>query len=374
MRIALATCVYPPYRGGIGSVAARHADLLREIGHEVEVMTPGRDGDWAVNTSGTRRQRPLLRHGNSAFVPQLATAVGSFDALYLHYPFYGGAEPAALGARLAGVPYVAFFHMDVAWSGWRGRFISVYERTLAPLILRGASTVFVSSHDYAERSSLSEYALTNLVERPYGVDTERFSPRVISDDQRRALGIDPGRKIVLFVGAMDRGHDFKGVPQLLEAFAAANIGSSAQLVLVGDGERRSVYESAARSHGVADAVFLGRASDEDLLAAYQAADVTVLPSTTGEEAFGIVLIEAMACGCPVIASDLPGVRTVAREELGGRRVPPGDVASLSQSLREVVEDPSWNERRGAARTGACERFSREAERETLAETFAGLMR
>src|SRR5207342_2640072 len=142
----------------------------------------------------------LVRHGNSALLPQAAGRLRRFDAVYLHYPFYGGAEAPTLLARLRRQPYVCFFHMDVVWDGWRGAVLWGYERSLARAILGGARRVFVSSLDYAEHSSIGRHPPATLREMPYAVDTDRFSPAPVPEGDLRALGVDPGRAVLLFVG------------------------------------------------------------------------------------------------------------------------------------------------------------------------------
>ena len=377
MRIATLVCAYPPYQGGIGNVAARHAAALRDLGHGVEVFCPAHEeppGTYVVDGIPVHRLSALVRHGNSALLPQAAGRVRGFDAVYLHYPFYGGAELPSLLARARRQPYVAFFHMDVVWDGWRGAVLWGYERSVARAVLGGARRVFVSSLDYAAHSSLGRRPPRTLYEMPYAVDTEAFAPAAVSDDELRALGADPARARVLFVGGMDRDHAFKGVPGLLRAFAAAGLADRAQLVLVGDGGLRPGYERlAAELLPPGAAVFCGRAPDADLVRLYRSSAATVLPSTTREEAFGVVLIESMACGTPVVASALPGVRGVFEDGVQGLLTPPGDVGALSAALAALIDDPRRRaDMAGAARRRAVERFSRDRERAVLDETFAGL--
>lgn len=381
MKIAAVTCVYPPYRGGIGQAAQRQSRLLVELGHDVEVFCPTGDGEQAGSQTGTdnitvHRLKPVFTYNNSALLPGLAGRMRGFDAVWIHYPFFGGAEFAALGAALRCIPYVVSFHMDVVAGGIRGTLLKAHEHTAAPLILRGARAVAVGSRDHALHSSLGRRRLRNLIELPYGVDTELYSPGEVSADERRALGLDPKRPIIAFVGGMDVPHAFKGVDVLLRAFADAGLPDRAQLVLVGDGELRAGYEELARRLGVAQHVhFLGRAPEEDLVRVYRAATVTVLPSTTEEEAFGIVLIEAMACGSPVVASALPGVRTVVGEgaEARGLTVPRGDVEALTGALRRMLDDDSLRVTYAAGALRAARlRYSQDAERRQLAVILARL--
>lgn len=379
MRIAAVTCVYPPYRGGIGSAAQRQAALLTELGHEVEIYCPateGPAGDEWVDGVLVHRLAPLVRYGNSALLPALARRVGGHDALYLHYPFFGGAEPAVLGALVRRRPYVAYFHMDVVGTGVRGAVLRAYDRTVAPAILRGARAVLVSSEDYARHSTIARHRPRRLIAQPYGADTRVYRPGPADPAALRARGLDPDLPLVLFVGGMDAPHAFKGVPELVRAFGRSGLAARARLALVGEGELRSGYERMAREAGLEDAVrFLGRVSEEDLVGLYRAATVTTLPSTTSEEAFGLVLTEAMACGCPVVASALPGVREVVGTgpAAAGLAVPPGDVGALAVALARVVDDAALRARlsEGALEAVAA-RYSRDAERATLGRVFGAL--
>ena len=321
-------------------------------------------------TLRVHRLKPALTYNNSALIPSLMRHMHGFQAAWIHYPFFGGAEFAALGARRERIPYAVSFHMDVVAGGARGALLKAHQRTIAPLILGGARAVTVGSRDHALHSSLRTHRPRQLVELPYGVDTELYSPGRVSPDERGALGLDPRRPIVLFVGGMDVPHAFKGVDVLLHAFAEAHLDHDAQLALVGNGALRPGYEEAARRLGVAHQVrFLGGVSEKDLIRLYRAAAVTVLPSTTEEEAFGIVLIEAMACGSPVIASALPGVRTVVGEgdNAAGIAVAANDPAALAAAIALLVRDDRM--RAGHAKTAlriARERYSQEAERRQLA--------
>jgi glycosyltransferase involved in cell wall biosynthesis len=297
-----------------------------------------------------------------------------FDAVYLHYPFYGGAEPAVLAARALRIPHVVYFHMDVTWDGWRGKVLEAYSRTAAPVVLRSASAVLAHSIDYVEHSSAARLRLSNLRERPLGIDTDFYSPGHVSKERRSELGFDADRPAILFVGAMDVDHHFKGVPKLIQAFAREGLADRAQLVLVGGGALRPTYEDEARRAGVLEHVrFTGTLLGQDLVDAYRAAEVAVLPSTTHAESFGLVMVEAMAAARPVVASDWPGVRTVVNEEQGGVRVPPGDVSALANVLAQLLADPERRARMGArAREVAVAKYSHEVEREHLASDFAAL--
>jgi glycosyltransferase involved in cell wall biosynthesis len=370
VRIAIVVCAYPPFMGGIGNAAARHAHTLVELGHDVEVLSPAHrtaPGTSVVDGVTVHRLRPVVSHGLSAFLPGLARRVRDYDGLLVQYPFFGGAEPAALGARLSRTPYLVYFHMDVIWGGARGVFLRVHRRLGAPWVLRGARQVLVSSFDYAQHSSIAHLKLSNLRELPYSVDTNAFTPAPVTAERRRELGIDPVRPVVLFVGTMSDAGTFKGIDRLLAAVAHGGLSAHAQVVLAGDGNRRPEYmRMAAELLPEGSYRFTGGVSDEELRDLYRAAAVTVLPSVTHEEAFGIVLIESMACGTPVVASALPGVRGVIGDE-AGLAVPPGDVPRLARAIGDVLDDVAGSDHLAVvSRSRAVTVFSRERERADLA--------
>jgi len=142
---------------------------------------------------------------------------------------------------------------------------------------------------------------------------------------------------VLLVANLDRAHYFKGVEVLLNALA--QLPRRVKGIIVGEGDMRSQYESKARKLKIESrVVFAGRVPDTTLREFYQLADVTILPSTTRGEAFGLVLLESLACGTPVIASNLPGVKTVVADGKDGYLVKPGDVDDLTEKISFLLEN------------------------------------
>lgn len=345
LRIAHVSATFPPYYGGTGTVCYHNARVLAARGHDVHVYTaawPGRVDDPPGVT--VHRLRPLARVGNAPVLPQLARLPA--DAIvHLHFPFYAGAEFVALARR----PYVVTYHQDVELGGWMGRASRAHDRVVGRRVLRGAARLCPTSLDYF-RSSVFADLVPALGERvvpiPNGVDAATFRPGPADEAILRRYRVPP-LPVVLFVGSMDRAHYFKGIPTLLRALAQL---PEVAGLLVGDGDLRPEYERLAAELGLAGRVrFAGRVEAGDLPQLYRAADVFVLPSETRGEAFGIVLLEAMASGCPVIAADLPGVRSVVAPEVDGLLVPPKDPAALAAKIAHVLAlEPSARRAMGAA--------------------------
>ncbi|MFC6988172.1 glycosyltransferase [Haloplanus sp. GCM10025708] len=168
---------------------------------------------------------------------------------------------------------------------------------------------------------------------PLSVDLDEYGPPADADAAVDLPG-DPARPVVLFVGRLTY---YKGVEYLLDAMESVD----ATLLVVGDGARRADLEARAARLGLEDcAFFLGRVADETLHACYEAADVFALPSVEPSEAFGIVQLEAMAYGTPVVNTDLPtGVPWVSVDGETGLTVPPRDADALADALSSLLADP-----------------------------------
>lgn len=330
MKIRHVACIAPPKLGGIGTAALRMVEGLVARGHEAELVVPA-----AQNLKGEALVRPWpVRYawGNAAVLADASRLFEGVDVLHLHYPFYGTAE--ALLWNPPPIPVVLSFHMDAMAKDWRGRIFDAHRRFVQPRLLQRASAVIVSSLDYARHSSLAmmlEKRPERIHEIPFFFDERVFFPTQAHESCE-------GHVRALFVGGLDRAHDFKGLEQVFQAMTRV---SEACLAIVGDGDARSAYEARTQALGIQDRVrFLGRLSTSELVQAYQQADVLLFPSTSSAEAFGLVAMEAEACGTPVIASNLPGVRTVVQDGQTGWLIPPADVPALVERLRWIASHPA----------------------------------
>jgi glycosyltransferase involved in cell wall biosynthesis len=378
VRIAHVTATFPPYHGGTGNVAFHHARVLSRRGHAVTVFTAAPAGGAAATAEGPGFPVAYLpvrwRLGNAPYTPDLGRALEGFELIHLHWPYIFGAEMALAAARRQRVPLVVTYHNDLLAPGWRGAAFAAYRHLSQGRVLRAADQVVATSLDYARASHLRRLAAQGaVVAVPNGVDLERFRPKAAPDPAARARwGVPPGAPLVLFVGALDRAHWFKGVPLLLQAVARL---PEAHVVVAGDGDLRSGLQAEGARLLGPRAHFLGRVADADLPGLYGAADVTVLPSTTRGEAFGMVLVESMACATPVVASDLPGVRSVVSHGEDGLLVPPGQTAALAEALAGLLDDPGLRRRMGArGRAKVQARYSWEAVADGLEGVYAAAAR
>lgn len=350
MRIALVVATFPPYHGGTGNVCYQNARELVKRGHEVHVFTMARAGAWRHERRegiSVHRLRPLLAIGNAALLPGLAWSLRGFDLIHLHYPFFGG-EFATVASLIWRTPLVITYQHDVFLHGFMGMIERIMRQTVVRMTLLRAKRVLFSSLDYAAASHIRPLLNNDpdrIGELANGVDITTFTPGEVRESLKARYRAQGDEQIVLLVAGLDRAHYFKGVGILLQAVAA--LPATVHLIIVGDGDLRASYETQAAALDLSARVhFTGRIPDSDLPEYYRLADVTVLPSVTRGEAFGLVLVESLACATPVIATDLPGVRTVVDQERTGLLVPPGKVQALAWALGYILTNNDIREQWG----------------------------
>lgn len=337
MVIAIITPVYPPYGGGMGRVAKEDARVLSMAGNKVIIFTACK--------------HRKLKFGNAAILFDLIWKLKYFDCLHLHYPFFGTAEIVWLMKKigLLKAKLIITYHMDVVGTGILGSFFKFHTKYIMPRIISSGDKIIVTSFDYAKNSNIK-----NLIEKfpdkfsaiPIGVDDTLFKQKEKDKELLKRLKIEDDEKIVLFVGGLDSAHYFKGLPFLLKAFKNLE-DKKYKLIVVGKGDLENEYKLKAKELGIENnVIFAGGPTRNDLLKYYNLADVFVLPSIDKSEAFGIVLLEAMASGVPIIASNLCGVRTLIEEGKNGFVTPIKDVYKISEKIDEILSDDEKNKKMG----------------------------
>ncbi|MAF24288.1 hypothetical protein CL634_01690 [bacterium] len=185
---------------------------------------------------------------------------------------------------------------------------------------------------------------------PIGVDSINFQPKPKNKSLLEKYGISKDSKVIIFVGALDKAHYFKGVENLITAVASLrDVTYEWHLLVVGAGELLSSYRDlASQLHLSGRISFAGYVPDKDLADHFNLAELAILPSIDKSEAFGTVLLEAMSCGKSVIGSDLPGVRTVVEHEINGLVVKPGNPDDIAKKINVLFQDDSLRNRFGQA--------------------------
>lgn len=375
MRVVHVACVAPPEIGGIGQVAWAEMFGLRGRGYDASLIVPEPAGGVPPTWERVHVERvsPLIRIGNASWISSLSSMVRGADIVHVHYPCYGMAEQLLLRATHL-PPIVVTFHMDAHADGWKGALFEAHRKLMQPHLLLNARHILVTSLDYVRQSSLRSFAKrfpTRITPLPLGVDTDFFCP---GPRQRHRFLLDENVPVLLFVGGLDDAHAFKGLSDLLRAFSGLSSDLSATLLVIGDGNRRTRYEEEARRLGIASRVhFFGRVDQLSLRDAYRTADVFVLPSSGPAEAFGLVLVEAQACGLPVIARDAPGVRTVIRHGETGWLVSRPGIEPLQHAILAAIGPATQGQRmKTSARKWAVDTFSEQAHLDGLIRCYRSI--
>lgn len=327
MRIVL-VCPYSwTSPGGVANHIGALAGRLRARGHEVRILAPA-DGDVGAEVISVGRSAPIRFNGavsRLAFGPRVSARVrvalrrARPDIVHVHEPFVPSVSMLATIASRA--PVVATFHAAADAS----RLARAMRAPLRLATRKVGIRIAVSeeARKTAERVLPGPYRIV-----PNGITLERFA---------HVPARDPGTETVVFFGRLESR---KGARVLCEAFGALKrLHPNASLLIAGDGPDRAACEAAVPEPYRNDVTFLGRVSDEALAAVIGQASVVALPALGGES-FGIVLLEAMSAGRPVVATNIPGYAAVARHDREAILVPPADAAALAAALDRVMVDRS----------------------------------
>ena len=336
MKIGIITQSYYPRYGGVTEHVHHTARELRERGHDVTIVTSRFRQGEAENAPGVVRiGYNLMIPFNGAFVDlavglrlkaQLRSLMRAyaFDLVHIHAPIVPTLPLLALEA--AECTRVGTFHT----TGGPSRLLEWTRGWLDPIVSRLDSRIAVSdtAREFAARYFPGEYRVI-----PNGVDVVRFHPAAAPIEAFR----DPRYDNLLFVGRLDPR---KGVQLLLDCMpeVVERTSGRARLLLVGDSYLRLKYQASVPHSMRRHIHFLGHVPSHELPRWYATGDVFVSPAT-GNESFGIVLLEAMASGCPVVASDIPGYRSVVQPDVNGVMFTPGSSESLADALVKLVNDP-----------------------------------
>jgi len=344
---------YFPVLGGIENHVRLLAEGQAARGHQVTALITNPDGlrTTAIDEAGVR----VVRAGRLATVAstplslalpwQLARARP--DVVHLHFPYPIGEVSQWLLRR--GRATVLTYHSDVVR---QARILRLYRPLLAR-VLKKTDALIVGSPQMRNSAYLAPHqAKVRLI--PYGIPLARFRGRPAATEMARVAerylttgpantGAAPAPRL-LFVGRL---RYYKGLDTLIEALPALR---PARLLVVGAGPMAEPWQTLTRAVGVPDRIaWLGEVPDADLPALYHLADLFVLPASHPSEAFGLVQVEAMAAGLPVVCTELgTGTSYVNQDGITGRVVPPRDPGALTSAISDLLADPALRARMGAA--------------------------
>lgn len=340
MKIGIVSQSYYPRYGGVTEHVHALAAELRKRGHEVTIITSFfRRGEKGFTDGVLRIGWNILVPFNRAFVDfaigfslkrRLKEAIRQLDLDIVHVHCPTAPTLPIFAIQVSDRPTVGTFHS----TGGRTAIQDFFKPLVVAAMERLDARIAVST---TAQATAEIYHPGPYDVIPNGVDVERFHPLVAPFPEWR----DPAFTNILFVGRLDPR---KGVQDLIHAMpeVVERTDGRARLLVVGDSYLRPQVMAGVPSFVREHVHFLGHVPSADLPRWYATGDIFCSPAT-GNESFGIVLVEAMASGRAVVCSDIPGYRTVVHPGRDAAVFPPGDVPALARVLSRLVEDP---ERRG----------------------------
>lgn len=350
MRVLLALTYYRPHYSGLTIYTERLARALTARGHSVTILTSrfnrGLPRDEIVNGVRVVRATVRLHLSKGVVMPGMPLKAGKLirdaDVVNLHVPQMDASYLSWM-ARAAAKPVVMTYHCDLRLPHGIIHRLANWGSELANRITaRSAAAIVTNSRDYAENSVFLRRYLSKV--RPVLPPIELGSVEEAHVAEfRRRIGLQPGQKVIGINArlATEKGIEYLvgAMPQILQRYPEARV------LYVGQHENVLGEEAYARRlqplFNSLDGhwTFLGVVSAEDQVAFFNSCDVTVLPSINSTESYGMVQVESMFCGTPVVATDLPGVRHAVGSTGMGRIVPPQNSPALAQAILDVLDHP-----------------------------------
>lgn len=334
---------YYPHIGGIETLVKQYSEELGEFGADVRTLVCRDDKGGTVKevvngvpviragSFGTYFSCPLSLH----FIREFRRMAKKADVVHINVPF-PLADAALLLSGFKGRVVVSW-HSDIV----KQKKLLMFYKPFLKYLLNRADAIMIATIGHLNGSDfLPEYREKCRI-LPYGITVEDY----LNIDRKPILTeklTDKNSVKVFFTGRLVY---YKGVDVLLKAFAKVK---NCELFIAGTGELENSLKTCAESRGLTEKVhFLGFLSDEELRQAYADCDIFVLPSVVKSEAFGIVQLEAMVYGKPVINTNLPsGVPHVSLDGETGLTVPPSDVKALAKAINRLAEDKELREELG----------------------------
>ncbi|MFP5341320.1 MAG: glycosyltransferase family 4 protein [Candidatus Limnocylindria bacterium] len=350
MKIGLVCPYIYPEAGGVAQHVRFLYENLRLRGHDVRVLTashgPQRASEGDIIRLGVGFSVPINASvGTLTFSPRYLSQIGTmldrerFDVLHFHEPFVPFLSLFLL--RESDAVNIATFHAYAGFSPsyeFGSRALQGHARRL-----HGRIAVSAAARHFIDRFFPGDYKVI-----PNGVDIARFENAV------PIARWQDGVPNVLFVG---RHEPRKGLLDLLKAHRMLRkTGTLSRLLVVGTGPQEREARRYVATRGLQGVEFLGRVSDAEKAQLFRTADVFASPATGGES-FGIVLLEAMAAGTPIVCSDIHGYKGVVRRGREGLLVTPRRPRELAVAIDRLLGDPALRARMGAAGRARAEDFS-----------------
>jgi len=378
MRILIVLTYYRPHYSGLTIYTERLAKALAARGHQVTVLTSQFNKDLPCEevVDGVRvvRLPVAVRISKGVVMPGMPLRARQearkADIVNLHLPQLDAA-PIAFFSRLMGKPTVVTYHCDLLLpTGFIHMLANLASNLANHISATFANLIVTNTRDYAEESDFLRRYLHKIRVIPPPVKLAQVDEAFV-EKTRKKFGVEPGQKVIGMVTrlAAEKGAEYlvRALPKVLEKFPEARV--------LYAGQHENVMGEEAYAAMLAPLIealgerwkFLGLLPDEELAAFFQICDVLAVPSTNSTESFSMVQVEAMTCGTPAVASDLPGMRQPILKTGMGKIFKMGDADALAEALIQVLSQPE-------AYQGDIPEIARRYSPETIAEEYEAVFR
>lgn len=345
MKIAQVAPYFHPHIGGVESHVLTLSEGLVRNGHEVTVYTSNYE-DLKENDifHGIKIVRipQLTRLFSTPITPGIKKAVvdGDHEVVHAHTPPPLSAYYSAKACKRTKIPFVVTFHCDLELPRIIGKITTaIYQRTFSRYTFKRADRIIVHTKTYGATSRVIWNYDVSVI--PSAVNPERFGNDIEYQDIIKRHGLE-GKKVVLFVGRLVY---HKGLDYMIDS--AKLMSKNVCYLIVGSGDYLDKLRRRVKDSGLEDRVIFTETVEFDDIPKYFAAcDVFVLPSISRLEAFGLVVLEAMASSRPVIVSHIPGVMELITHGDEGLHAEPMNAEDLAEKINLLLSDPALRKKMG----------------------------
>jgi len=339
--------------GGTEIAAYNLAVNMANRGNMIDVFTTSIDSNNSVEVYPNMN---VHRHGTSLKIASANPSIKliynplnyDMDLVHAHSPIPYSDLPALLYSKRKKLPFILTYQFDGIETGGsfiRNAGVSIYNKLFIHRVLNSADVIIATTKSYAEKSPFLRGYMDKIVVIPNGINIDEVSTPLNRQESREKLDLPTDQQIILFFGSLV---EYKGPDVLLKAFKLVKKEfSSVKLIFAGRGHMISQLKTMTKQMDLEeDVIFTGFVEDGDKPAYYKSADIFCLPSTTMAESFGIVNLEAMAAGIPIVSSNMGGIPDVVKHGENGLLAKPYDVKMVAENLIKLLKDDEMRKEMG----------------------------
>ncbi|OKY77386.1 MAG: Glycosyltransferase, AglL family [Candidatus Methanohalarchaeum thermophilum] len=342
MKILQTPIRFYPYTGGVENHVYDLSKKLIQLGNDVSVICSREPRDLKkkeeIDGIKVNRLRYYGKIANTNITPSLPLKLlkENFDLIHTHLPTPWNANWSSIISRLKNKPLVLTYHNDIVGEGINDYIAKYYNKTFLKTLLSNSDKIIITQPSYLNYSPYLKPFEDKVEVIPNGVDVNRFTPK---------YGEGEG---IFFLGVLDEYHRYKGLDVLLKAFKKVSSKIDTELIIGGSGELLKEYKDLAKELNIENKVnFVGYIPERDLPRYYRKSNLFVLPSISSEqEGFGMVLLEAMASGLPVITTDVAGVSDEIKNNVYGKVIQPNNIEKLAKAITSILRNKEKKRKMG----------------------------